>query len=148
MGLQAQVNSVSVEADASRSATDAAAILIARLLMAQIFIVAGIRKILGWDATVKYIGTHLPMPDVLIYAVVALEVGGGILFALGWRTRHLAALLGAFTLLAALIFHPFWAVPDAQFTAQLNNFLKNVAITGGFLLFVVTGGGRFAVNRR
>jgi len=148
MELQTQVNSVPVAAGVSRSAMDEAAILIARLFMAQIFIVAGIRKILAWDATVKYIGVHLPMPDVLVYAVVALELGGGILFALGWRTRQLAALLGAFTLLAALIYHQFWMAPDAQFTAQLNNFMKNVAMTGGFLLFVVIGGGRFALGRR
>jgi putative oxidoreductase len=127
---------------------DGMVLLIARLMMAQLFVIAGIRKILNWEPTVKNIGMHLPMPDVLIYAVVALEVGGGLLFALGWRTRQLAALLGAFTLVAGLLFHQFWAAPDAQFVAQLNNFLKNVAITGGFLLFVLVGGGRLGLDRR
>jgi len=149
MDANAQFGSISLEAATpALSARDGAAMLIARVLMAQVFIVAGTRKVLAWDATVKYIGTHLPAPDILIYAVVLLEIGGGLLLALGWRTRQLAALLGAFTLLAALLFHQFWAAPDAQFVAQLNNFMKNLAMTGGFILFMLMGGGRYSLDRR
>jgi len=149
MEMQAQASSVSLQPAVARpTAMEGVALLIARLMMAQIFIVAGTRKMLTLDATIKYMGTHLPMPDVLVYAVVALELGGGILFALGWRTRQLAALLGAFCIVAGLLFHQFWVAPDAQYVAQLNNFMKNVAIGGGFLLFVVIGGGRYALDRR
>src|SRR5579885_3606152 len=124
------------------AALDGWVALLARLLVAQLFIIAGTRKILAWEASIKYIGTKLPMADVLVYAVVLLEVGGGLLLALGVRTRQVAVVLAAFCILAALLFHQFWAVPDAQFSGQLNNFLKNVAITGGLLMLVLHGGGK------
>jgi putative oxidoreductase len=122
--------------------------LATRLLMAQLFLIAGVRKIFGWSTTIKYMGTHLPAPEVLIYAVVIMEVGGGAMLVLGWRTRQVAALLAVFTLLAGLFFHQFWAVPDAQYVAQLNNFLKNIAIVGGLLMLVLHGGGKLSVDGR
>ena len=147
--MELRAGGITTQSDIARTETlDGVVILIARVLIAQLFIVAGIRKILAWDATVKYMGMHLPMPDVLIYAVVLLEVGGGLLLVLGWRTRQVAALLAAFAVLAGLLFHQFWAVPDAQYAAQLNNFLKNIAIAGGLLMFVVHGGGKLAADRR
>jgi putative oxidoreductase len=55
---------------------------------------------------------------------------------LGWQTRAVAGLLAFFTLGTALIGHKFWAVEGPQFNAQLNNFMKNVAIIGGFVVMI------------
>jgi putative oxidoreductase len=37
----------------------------------------------------------------------------------------------------AVIAHDFWNAGAAQYDAQLNNFLKNLAIAGGFLTLAV-----------
>lgn len=108
-----------------------------RALMALLFLVAGIRKAMAYAGTVSSFTTlGLPMPEVVAPVVMAIEIGGGLALLLGFRTRVVATLLALFTLATALIGHRFWAAESAQFNAQLNNFLKNIAIVGGFLVVI------------
>ncbi len=107
---------------------------IARVLLASLFLVAGVRKLLGWGATVAYFGKlGLVMPELILPLVVTLELGGAILLVVGWRLPVVSIALAAFSIAAAFAAHAFWSVEPAQFTGQLNNFLKNVAIAGGLL---------------
>jgi putative oxidoreductase len=46
-----------------------------------------------------------------------------------------------------LVFHNFWAVPQAQQQMQLVNFLKNLSIAGGLLIVLARGAGAYAVDR-
>jgi len=115
-----------------------ASFVVARLLMAQIFVIAGLRKLLGYASAIgafRMLG--IPLPEVMVPLDIALELGGGILLALGIKTRIMAVVLGLFTIGAALIGHRFWAADPAQFNGQLNNFLKNVAMAGGFLMMLL-----------
>lgn len=108
---------------------------VARALMAAIFLVAGCRKILGYAGTLGYFGSFgIPLPDLVLPLTIVLEVGGGIALMAGWRLRWVAIALGVFSLASGIIAHAFWSAPPAQFSGQLNNFLKNVAMSGGFLL--------------
>jgi putative oxidoreductase len=109
--------------------------IIGRILMAAIFLVAGIRKVLTFAPTAGYFGSlGLPMPEVLLPLVILLEIGGAIALIAGWRTEWVAGALGLFTIAAGLMAHKFWAVEPPQFANQLNHLLKNVAMAGGFLI--------------
>ena len=112
-----------------------------RLMLATLFVIAGVGKIGGYEATAGYMAA-LGVPALLLPAVIALELGGGIALALGFKTRLVAFLLGGFTLLAALIFHN-----DLGDQVQQIMFLKNVAITGAFLTILANGAGRFTLDR-
>jgi putative oxidoreductase len=119
----------------------------ARVLLAQIFIISGFGKIKTFGAVAAYMaGKGLPMAQVLLVLTIALEFGGGIALVLGWRARAVAAAFFAFTLLAALIFHPLWNADPASFPNQLNNFMKNLSIMGGMLYVVVYGPGPLSVD--
>jgi putative oxidoreductase len=110
---------------------------VGRALMALLFLVLGIRKAMAYAATVSaFTSLGLPMPEVVAPLVMAIEIGGGIALLLGWQIRAVAALMALFTLASALIGHRFWSAEGAQFNAQLNNFLKNIAIVGGFLVMI------------
>jgi putative oxidoreductase len=114
----------------------------ARVLMAVIFLVAGVRKLMTYGATLGYFAKlGIPLADVVLPLTIALEIGGGLLL--------IAGALALFTLATAFAAHAFWAADAAQFNAQLNNFLKNVAMVGGFLLLIVQAGAgeRTAGNR-
>ena len=112
--------------------------ILARFYMALIFIVAGVRKVMAFDGTVKYFaGIGLPMPEIVAPLVMLIEIGGGLLLLFGFRTEIVAWILALFTAGAAVIAHQFWAVEAAQFGNQLNNFLKNLAMVGGFLAIIV-----------
>lgn len=120
----------------------------ARVLMAVIFLVAGVRKLMTYGATLGYFAKlGIPMADVVLPLTIALEVGGGLLLVAGWRVQWVAGALALFTLATAFTAHAFWAADAAQFAGQLNNFLKNVAMVGGFLLLIAqapVGKGRAA----
>lgn len=112
---------------------------VARGLIALLFLIAGLRKVLAFGMTVGYFAKlGIPMPEVVVVGAILIEVGGAILLVVGYRPVIVASVMGAFTLGSALIAHQFWAVSDPQaYSAQLNNFLKNVSIVGAFLMVIV-----------
>jgi putative oxidoreductase len=124
------------------------AALVGRILLAILFIMSGFGKITGYDGTAAYMASKgLPMVGVLLPLTILTEFGGGILLAIGYKARWAALALAGFTILAALIFHNFWAVEAAQKMAQQINFMKNVAITGGLLVVFAFGAGRYSVDK-
>ena len=111
---------------------------IARILVAVLFIVAGARKLLTYAGTLAYFTKlGIPAPELVLPLTIALELIGGIALVAGWKINWVAPILAAFTLGAALIGHAFWAAEPAQFSAQLNNFLKNLAIVGAFIALAI-----------
>lgn len=127
-----------------------AAVLIGRILLASIFIFSGLNKFGDIAGTADQIAQHgLPMAALLAPLSAAVEVVAGILLVAGWQTRYAAFTLAAFTLAATWFFHNFWTLPDgAERTAQMGNFMKNIAIIGGFLVLAAHGAGRYAIEGR
>src|SRR3569623_2889783 len=120
-----------------------------RLLIAFIFIMAGWGKIGGLEGTVGYIASAgLPLPSVAAIVASAVELGGGLLIAVGYKARWAAAARALFTLVTALAFHAFWALPADQAQNQMIHFMKNLAIMGGLLYVVVHGSGPLSQERR
>ena len=123
--------------------------LIARILLAAIFISAGFSKLFGFDGTVAYIASKgLPAPVVLAALTTALEILGGIAIVIGYKTRVAGLLLGGFTILAAFIFHNFWAVPADQAYIQNIMFMKNLSMAGGLFLLTVFGAGSLSIDSK
>jgi putative oxidoreductase len=122
--------------------------LVGRVLLALIFIIAGYGKITGFEGTVGYMQAYnVPMTQVLAVLAIIVELGGGLMIAVGWKARWAAAAIFIFVLIASFIFHAFWAVPADQ--AQLQNimFMKNLAIMGGMLYIIVYGSGPLSVDK-
>ena len=129
------------------NAQDVAA-LVGRILLAFIFIKSGWGKIAGFEGTVGYIASKgLPLPQVGAIVAILVELGGGILLAIGFKARWAALAIAIFTLAAGILFHNYWAVEAAQKMGQEINFWKNVAITGGALAFFAFGPGRYSVDK-
>ena len=124
------------------------AALAGRILLAVIFILSGFDKITGYDGTAGYMATKLPMVSILLPLTILVELGGGILLAIGYKARWAALALAGFSILAALVFHNFWAVEAAQKMGQQINFMKNLAITGGMLMVFAFGPGAYSVDKR
>jgi putative oxidoreductase len=123
--------------------------LVARILLALIFITSGFGKITGFENTVGYIASkHLPLPEIGAIIAIACELGGGILLLVGFKARWAGLVLAIFTLAAGILFHNYWALSDAaQVAANKINFWKNVAISGGMLMVFAFGPGRYSVDR-
>jgi putative oxidoreductase len=124
------------------------AALVGRVLLALLFIIAGIGKIGGFEGTVGFIASKgLPVPALLAAGTVALEIVGSVALIVGFKARWAALALAVFTLLATVIFHNYWAMPAEQQTVQQLMFLKNLGVAGGLLMVFAFGPGRFSVDR-
>jgi len=125
------------------------AAFIGRILLALIFVVSGVGKITGYAGTAAVMAAKgLPMVDVLLPLTIAVELGGGLLLALGWKARWAAAALLLFLIPTTLIFHQFWGIEPKLAQMQKIHFLKNVAIMGGMLMVLAIGAGRWSVDRK
>jgi putative oxidoreductase len=132
-----------------KAVMDDAFTLIGRVLIAAMFVYAGYGKIGGFDGIAGYIASKgLPLSQLLAAGTIALEIVAGAMLIAGWKTRWAAFALAAFTVAATLLFHNFWAFPADQFRTQQLFFLKNMAITGGLLMIVAFGAGRWSIDRR
>jgi putative oxidoreductase len=114
--------------------------LAGRLLMATKFVISGCAKLLGYEDTASLMETH-GLPSQLLPVVIVTELGGGLALVLGWKVRWVALALAGYCILSALAFHFDLSNQDQAF-----NFLKNVAMAGGFLQLYAFGSGRFALD--
>jgi putative oxidoreductase len=116
--------------------------LLGRVMLALIFILAGIGKIQDPAGTAGYMQS-MGVPGILLWPTIALEILGGIAIAIGYKTRLAAFALAGFTLLAAVLFHRNFG--DQM---QMIMFLKDIAITGGLLLLAVSGKTAYSMDIR
>ena len=126
-------------------------LLLGRVLMAAIFLNSGFHKLTGLDGFAGYLAGHGLEVGAYPVAVLAacIEFFGALCVLIGLGTRYAAVLLALFTLVAALIAHRFWEISDpAMYVNQMNHFMKNMTIVGGFLVLYAMGPGRLSVDRR
>jgi putative oxidoreductase len=119
----------------------AVGLTVGRLLLASLFILEGWSKIRGYQGAVAYMDRY-GVPSLLLPAVIALELGGGLMLAVGWRTRLAAFALAVFCISAAVLFHN-----QLGDRGQLLHFEKDFAIAGGLLVLAVAGAGRWSLDR-
>jgi putative oxidoreductase len=102
---------------------------ISRSLIALLFVVAGIQKIMNVSGTAGFIGSlGLPLPMVVTILVIIIEVPVALLFAYGYKTRQMGYILMAYTALTILVAHRDWSMAGNMLMS-----LKNLAIIGGLL---------------
>lgn len=116
--------------------------LVGRILMAHIFLLAGINKITGYSGTQGYMES-MGVPGMLLPLVILLEIGGALALIVGWQTRLAAYALAVFSIVAALIFHS-----NLSDQIQMILFMKNWALAGGLLVLAANGAGAFSLEQR
>jgi putative oxidoreductase len=121
--------------------------LTGRILLAALFIPAGISKIVGFEGTVGYIASvGLPLAAVAAITAIVVELIAGLALLVGYRIKLAAVILAVFTLLATVLFHNFWAMPADQAYMQQLMFMKNIAVVGGLLMVAALGGGTWVLG--
>ncbi len=116
--------------------------LLGRIMLALIFILAGVGKITDPAGTIGYMQS-VGLPGVLLWPTIALELLGGLAIVVGFKVRYVAFALAGFCVLSALLFHKNFA--DEM---QMYMFMKNIAMAGGLLLLAVSGRTAFCWDNR
>ncbi len=125
-----------------------------RLGLLSLFVLGGLNKLLNYSATLASMAAvGLPLAEWLLPLTILLELGGGIIVAVGHRrwAAPLALVLAGFTLLVNVVYHNFWGFEDPlRQQLELSLFFKNVAIAGGlvFLAASIYAGGASSAHPR
>lgn len=85
--------------------------------------------------------------DLLLGAAIFTLLLGGTLILIGYRTTFGALLLLLYWVPVTLLVHDFWNKPHGELRLDSILFMKNLAITGGLLIILVNGSGRYSVRR-
>ena len=129
-------------------AADTAA-LVGRILVGLIFIISGFGKIGGYAGTAGYMASKgMPMIEVLLPLTILVELGGGLLIAIGWKARWADAIIFLLLIPVTLVFHNPVGLAAAEAQQQMINLLKNLSIMGGMLGLVAFGPGGFSLDAR
>ena len=132
--------------------------LVARPMLASIFIVQGVKMLRDPDAAVdqakpvtdrvtplleKYLPQAPTDPRALVRINAALHVGAGALLATGTFPRLASMMLAGSMVPTTIAGYPFWEAGDPDEKSRMRQrFLENVGITGGLLLAAVDTEGR------
>lgn len=115
--------------------------LVGRIMLALIFILAGVGKITDPAGTVGYM-QFVGLPAILLWPTIALELLGGLAIATGFKVRYAAFGLAGFCVLSAILFHKNFA--DQM---QMIMFMKNIAMAGGLLLLATSARTAFSIDK-
>ena len=134
----ASLSASSASSSTLRNSTE----LFGRILLATLFLASGLGKIGAYAATAGYMSA-VGIPGALLPLVILTEAGGALAIIAGWQTRWVSIALAGFTMLTALAFHNNFADQ-----IQMIMFMKNVSITGAFLMLAANGPGRYSLDAR
>ena len=132
-------------------------LLVARVLLAAVFIMSGLGKFADPASTTGMIaGAGLPMAGVLTYVAAIFETLAGLAILVGFQTTIVSYLLAAFCVFTGFVFHG-GAINIPTFSPEANGMLsmfnqimmmKNITIAGGFLALSVSGAGGWSIDGR
>ena len=117
--------------------------LVGRLLLAALFLWAGLHKVFNPEGTQQYMAAYgLTVGTMLLYlAATVVEFAGGIALALGHTTRDAVFLLVLFMVMVTGMFHTHLTDPN-----QVIHFAKNLAIIGGLFYVLAYGPGASSIG--
>jgi putative oxidoreductase len=117
--------------------------LIGRVLLSAIFIWSGYDKLISAAKTqAEFAHLNLPLPEAVWVLAVVVELIGGLALLVGFQTRLMGFVLGAWSIATAVVAHSDWSNHDMQI-----HFMKNVAMAGGFAFVIVFGGGAYSLDQ-
>jgi putative oxidoreductase len=123
-------------------------LLIARVLIATLFLLFAIRSILTFSGSVGYF-TKLgfPAPEAMVVIAIIIQLVAGVLLVIGWQVRRAAWLLILYVLIATFMAHRYWEYDAAQYANQMAHFFKNLALIGGLMIITAFGSGSMSVDK-
>jgi putative oxidoreductase len=116
-------------------------LLVARFLLAWIFLHEGFVLVTGFDAAAAGMA-KLGVPVPMLIGTIALQIVAGLMIALGFYGRYGSAALGLFCLATAVLFHNNFSIRN-----ELLHFEKDIAIAGGMFTLMISGPGRWTLER-
>jgi putative oxidoreductase len=120
------------------------AALVARLLLALIFVASGAAKFAHpamFAQMMVQAGVSAGLVMLLLYVSAVIELLGGVLLIAGYQGRWVAAVMFLWLIPVTIVMH---AVPGGMINQVMV--MKNLAIMGGLLMVAVQGSGGMSLD--
>lgn len=122
-------------------------LLLARLLMASLFVFSGLEKIVIYNDAVQFATAGgVPFARELMPFAILLELGGAAMLLVGWHARWAAAAFAVWVLVLGPSFRRFWAEPPAIWQVVVGGFFHHLVMAGGFIYLAVCGPGEISLD--
>ena len=111
-----------------------------RIFISTLFLYEAVRKFFYQIETIDYMDSY-GIPEFLFYPSLLFELIVPNLLIIGFKTRIAAIAMFLFTIAVSLIFHM-----DFEDNMQVITFLKNLSISGGFLIIASYEAKKFTMD--
>lgn len=121
--------------------------LVARILLAAMFLSSGYSALSDIQATAGYFASLGLEPSALVaWGTGIFELATGVLLVTGLLARPVAIVLALFTLAATYLGH--YGQGGDAFAVFMHNqaLIKDIAVAGGLMLLALLGAGRVSVD--
>ncbi len=127
--------------------TAAWVLLIARILIAFVFLVSGIHKAFWYQKAVdEFKDDGVPLISISLPGTILLHLGGAICLILGVFTELAALALAIHTAAATYMVHGFWRLEGFDRLIRSRVFSANLGVIGGLLYIAALGPGPIALG--
>ena len=111
--------------------------LFGRMGISLVFILLGLEKCMDFDHSRQLLNDlGIPAAPFLLVISIIIEFVGGVLVLIGYHVKIVAIIMACYLIVITAIFHPIWID-----LVHFQDFVKNIAITGGLLTLSYYGGG-------
>jgi putative oxidoreductase len=129
------------------SATEDWVLLLARFLIAFVFLVSGIHKAIWYQKAVdEFTADAVPLIAISLPGTILLHLGGAACLILGVFTEPAGLLLAIHTAAATFMVHGFWRFEGINRLVRSRVFSANLGVIGGLLYIAALGPGRIALG--
>lgn len=111
--------------------------LLGQAIIGIVFILGAVTDTLDRNALLLMLQRkNLRYEQYLLYGAIALKILCGLALMTNIAVHLAAFLLAGFTLIANVIFHPFWSCPQGDRKREYFAFVVHMAVIGGLLVIV------------
>ena len=113
-------------------------VTIGRVLLALYFLLPGVMKFISWDMHVALMQKHnMVMIPVLLATAAVFQIAAALALLLNRYTGLVSLLLAGLVLVINVSLHDFWNFSGVEGVHEMQNFVKNLGILAGLLVFLV-----------
>jgi putative oxidoreductase len=132
-----------------RSSLQEQIIFFARLLLALMFVESYWDKLMHWDFYLaETTAKHVLFPAFALAAAVLVEFLGSLALITGIGLRSAVLALACYTFIVNFYCFNFWDQTGVAATMARKEFLKNLAVVGGLLVFTAINVRRYTLLKK
>jgi putative oxidoreductase len=129
-------------------AKQAAALLVARVGLASLFLFSGCQKLMHLQGAAQWAASQgVPFASLLMPLAGLFEVASAVMLITGWHARQAAAALAAWIIVLGPLFHRFWEAPPQLWQIEIDDLFHHFVMFGGMIYVAVIGPGSWRLGR-